>query len=184
MMVKPKVTRNMSISQAPTQITPHQPKKQHKTRCKYVYSTMLDSPFDAWIHPGARVENRVMGDVCCWLHVCNARPSLAPSLHRRYRLPVHVSNSAAAALLAAPTPNHDGDGDGGEDGDGERRRATDCKGDIETFLVRRPPDGAAREGRRGRGKAIVWLKYLFMALAPGRPGFRVPPRNGAALKGR
>ena len=53
-----------------------------------------------------------------WLHVCNARPSLAPSLHRRYRLPVHVSNSAAAALLAAPTPNHeDGDGDGGEDGE-------------------------------------------------------------------
>ena len=114
----------------------------------------------------------------CWLHVCNARPSLAPSPHRRHRLPVHVSNSAAAALLAAPTPNHDGDGDGedgGEDGDGERRRATDCKGDIETFLVRPPPDGAAREG--GRGKAIVWLKYLFMALAPGGPGFHVPPRK-------
>ena len=69
------------------------------------------------------MENRVMGDVCCWLHVRNARPSLAPSLHRRYRLPVHVSNSAAAALLAAPTPNpDDGDGEDGErrGGDGEQ----------------------------------------------------------------
>ena len=36
-------------------------KPRHKTRGKY--STMLDSLFDAWIHPGARVENRVMGDV-------------------------------------------------------------------------------------------------------------------------
>lgn len=108
------------------------------------------------------------------MYVMPDPPSRPLSLHRRYRLPVHVSNSAAAALLAAPTPNHDGDGDGedgGEDGDGERRRATDCKGDIETFLVR-PPDGAAREGRERKSDRLA--KIPFYGSGAGRTGVSRP----------
>ena len=112
------------------------------------------------------------------MYVCNARPSRAAYLS------VHVSNSAA--LLPSPAPSANPQSRrrwrrrtrrrrrrrrplSGE------RRATDCKGDIETFLVRPP--------KRRKEKAIVWLKYLFMALAPpvnrGFASSRFQPPRGA-----
>ena len=100
------------------------------------------------------------GDVCAYV-MPDPRAAVAY---------LHVSNSAA--LLRQPPITTAKETTTAR---ATERRATDCKGDIETFLVRPP--------KRRKEKAIVWLKYLFMALAPpvnrGFASSRFQPPKGA-----